>query len=273
VSEKQAPCQHQVPDTEVGDMSVIPTENGQTQFYIGHNMDYESEETIDKEKSISTEFLLAEFNAMSEQWRHVDKRIENVINFYWAVWAVWAAFIPGAALLYQAFWPDSPLLSVVIFAVITFVIYVYSFFSAHRITSAAIQRARLLLVLNLIRLYFKNRDPQIAPYLVCAKFTPKPITGLTPQSTQIYPSFHHVLVYLIYTTNSLLAAGALYALLWQLISPISHIMDCLLIAGAIIILILSLTGQILYYKNRIKSFEANNKRLKKETELESNETQ
>ncbi|MDQ3458038.1 MAG: hypothetical protein M3498_01840 [Deinococcota bacterium] len=237
MSEKQAPCQHQVPDTEVGDMSVIPTENGQTQFYIGHNMDYESEETIDKEKSISTEFLLAEFNAMSEQWRHVDKRIENVINFYWAVWAVWAAFIPGAALLYQAFWPDSPLLSVVIFAVITFVIYVYSFFffSAHRITSAAIQRARLLLVLNLIRLYFKNRDPQIAPYLVCAKFTPKPITGLTPQSTQIYPSFHHVLVYLIYITNSLLAAGASYAFFWQVIPSISLGTDYWLMAIAFIV--------------------------------------
>jgi hypothetical protein len=228
-------------------------------------MAHESEETIDKEEPISTEFLLVEFNAMSEQWRHVDQRIENVINFYWAVWA---AFIPGAALLYQALWPDRPVLLVIIFAASTLIIYMFSFFSARRITSAAIQRARLLLTLNLVRLYFKKRDPQIAPYLVRAKFTPKPITGLTPQSTQIYPIFHDGLVYLIYITNSLLAAGASYAFFWQVIPSISLGTDYWLMAIAFIILLISFAGQYSHYKNRIKSYEANNKRLKEEEEEE-----
>jgi hypothetical protein len=113
-----------------------------------------------KSVSASADFMLAEYTHLSELWRHTDSRTETAVNLYLTTAAV---LIPGALLVKQSF-SDLRLFlwaSIAVSVVFT----VLGAFVSRRISRSHEIKGEYILALNLIRKYFADQDPSLAPYL------------------------------------------------------------------------------------------------------------
>src|SRR6476660_2408401 len=113
-----------------------------------------------KSTSASVDFMLAEFDHLSELWRHTDSRTETAANLYSTTTAV---LVPGALLVKHYFsnlrlflW--STIAVAAVFAVL-------GAFVSRRISRSHEIKGEYLLAMNLIRKYFVDQDSSLVPYL------------------------------------------------------------------------------------------------------------
>lgn len=176
----------------------------------------EKKRVDDTDTEFSRQLLLAQLTEMSQDWRHLDNRIETALNLYISVYTL---IIGGAAVIYPERGGVFFLLRFITFA--SPVLIAYGFFTARRIKNATISRDRRQLSVNLIKLFFQERNPEIAPYLPVYVDTPEPLQSSEDKQKrdeemrQFNPSLPNGIVYAIYAINSVLAGAAVIGLYGQ----------------------------------------------------------
>lgn len=111
--------------------------------------------------SSSVDFLLAEYDYLGELWRHTDSRIEASVNMYLTTAAI---LVPGALLFHQSF--SNPRISMIASVLGALVFATMGVFISGRVLRAHQIKAEYINGLNLIRKYFSDNDPVLAPYLL-----------------------------------------------------------------------------------------------------------
>ncbi len=126
----------------------------------------------------ATTFLISEFEQLGEFWRQTDSRLETSINHYlvsWTAIAAGTAFLSSIVSSPKVFWGILALLAVVLAS--------GGYIVSTRTLSASMVKREYLLALNLIRLYFVERDKSIASYLLLPYQDPRirpELIGLGP---------------------------------------------------------------------------------------------
>ncbi len=159
---------------------------------------------------------MAQFAEMNTDWRYHDAKIESTIRLYVSVYALVISVLGGSAAFYSGpremdllFWLLLPVIPPLIFL---------GFFTARRVKNATISRNRRQLSINLIKLYFQQKDPGIEPYLPVYVSTPQPLQSKDDECKrheereQWVVSFPNGIIYFIITLNSALFGLFVYAL-------------------------------------------------------------
>lgn len=172
-------------------------------------MSNDAKKPEDVDAEFGRQLLITQLNEMSEDWRHLDKRVETALSLYISV----LALVVGATAAIYSNGEDLlvPLRSVAFAAV---VLVPFGFITAHRVKNAAIARNRRQLSINLIKLFFQKRYPEIEPYLPVYVFTPKLIEGVNDEEKrasemrQLKPKVPYVMFRSMYVLNGLLVCAA-----------------------------------------------------------------
>ena len=178
---------------------------------MSHKPAYDFPELLHNESG-KEQFLLTQFTEMSEQWRHLDSRVENTINLYLASITIIATVSIATFEQGMNFFFSRPI--PIIFASTVF--FLLGFFVARRITSAAISRARCLFSMNLVRTYFQQSYLGVGKYLNVYRDTAEPLSNssdsnkMKEEDSQLRPSWHDGIVWTIYVLNALALAFAFY---------------------------------------------------------------
>lgn len=123
----------------------------------------ESRADLREEEKAVKDYLIAEFNTLQGLWKHTDSRIEASIRFYLTVSTIItssAVFLFQYQSAKQLFVPTS--LSI---AIASFIITIAGFFLTVRVTSSAINKSKYIYSMDLIRDFFVEKKPEIAPYV------------------------------------------------------------------------------------------------------------
>lgn len=196
--------------------------------------------TENKERSLTTQFLLTEFSELAEAWRHTDARIESAINIYLTIAA---STFPALGLLYQAF--QSLRLFILISIPVLITLFVFGFLFTQRVTSTDIIKAEYILGMKMIRRYFIDHDAEISAYI----FLPvaSPAKDHQEREKQKHPSFHKQLIYAVIVFNSLLVGAIVGSLAWLIF--VNIFITSLISFGCIIVALVFLSR---HYQRRIK---------------------
>lgn len=188
----------------------------------------------------SRQFLIVQLSEMSEDWRHLDKRIETALTLYISVCTLIVGGIAVASSNNDSFnilrWEVG---------VAALVLCAYGFFTVRRVKNASISRHRRQVSINLIKLFFEKCNPEISPYLPVYNFTPKPLMGIDDETKRLAefvqhrPSLPNGIAIFLYLLNSLLG-GLAYLCFVSAPTPVEYwVAGCL---GSLLMVL-----QVVYY--------------------------
>jgi len=156
----------------------------------------------------SLQFLLAEFNALGEFWRHTDSRMEGSLNLYFTASAL---MVSGMAYLSQQVINAQAFVASV--AAVAVTLFIGGLILSRRILRTVFLKAEYVKALNLIRRYFIDADQSIKHYLsLPCSHSP---TGATEPPAQVsQPSIPASLLTAIHAWDSLLLGFACGSIAW-----------------------------------------------------------
>lgn len=203
-------------------------------------MSKEQSSQNDIEKDYSRQLLLAHFSEMSQDWRHLDQKIETALTLYISV----GTLVIGGLGFTNSYDENFELLAPPI-GIVALMLGAYGFFTVRRIRNASISRDRRQIAINLIKLFFEERNLEISPYLPVYVSTPTPLEGSGDTAkrkhefAQFQPSLPNGIAIFIYLLNSLLGSLGYLCFTGSLTSP--HILVATMVAISLMV------GQLVYY--------------------------
>jgi hypothetical protein len=153
---------------------------------------------------------------------------------------------PGLGLLYQAI-PNIQTF-ILASAPVAMAMFIFGVFLVERVTSTDFNKSEYKLGMQIIRRYFVENDPELAPYL----YMPVALSVEMEQKLkkQRYPYFHKHIVFAIHSFNSLLAGLVAGCLIWLVFGNVLKLIYIFLIStGFFVVTFLVL---IWLYQRRIK---------------------
>lgn len=205
------------PSQLTGDSSADPEpsrpSNIAPQIQLDHNesLPDTQERRAGADDTTDTQFLLAEFGTLVDLWKHTDARFESGMGIYLTGSAI---MVSALAFFSQSITNIYLFLSIASGMAIGMAI--VGIFLARRMVAASIVKSEYIYAMNLIRLYFVEKRPEIRPYLVLP-VGELPHTPIHDKRSSMRPLLSYSFIAVIHLGVSLLLGFGIGVIGWLLV--------------------------------------------------------